>query len=518
MKKPLLALVMAFALLVPTSALASPKAGASCSKAGSASTYAGKKYTCIKSGKKLVWNKGVAIAKPTPSPSPSASPSASPTPTTTSIPIIFDIDHLDPTLVYQKSRETVWNIINASSINTNPFIYYVGGHVDLSRVELEKISLMNAFKFWSSIIKPKSVQVVFYDFQDLDWAVAKYKEIAGISGIDTASCGSNYCGNASAYYVDPGSTKLDLNAPLEILDSNFDGKFFSVKLKVDSQANGAFIVIKEAGINKQNSSTTKDSEGYVNIKVEIPVSARNLKVQVFLYSYANLRESPCCFSFETFMSDPTSPTPSPTPSPEGSQNTVTSTPEDRLYFFEQGLGSGNSVLRNRQTSPHEYTHLAQAGAASNYWGAAPWWALEGMASFYGEAIGYQSFDKNQEKRKEFHANAASDPAITKLLGATLKSLLANNDKVLTVSLMGKTEKWDGNQSQLQSQLGLTYLLGSYACEVLAAVYGQEKINMFMKSFTTSDDWAKNFQNTFGISKTTFYEKLTPYLYEMTKEL
>ena len=81
MKKQFLALVMAFALLIPTSALASPKPGASCSKSGSTTTYSGKKYTCVKSGKKLVWNKGVAIPKPIPTPTPTATPTPSPSPT-----------------------------------------------------------------------------------------------------------------------------------------------------------------------------------------------------------------------------------------------------------------------------------------------------------------------------------------------------------------------------------------------------------------------------------------------------
>lgn len=41
------------------------KAGAKCTKAGATSTYAGKKFTCIKSGKNLVWNKGVTVKKAT---------------------------------------------------------------------------------------------------------------------------------------------------------------------------------------------------------------------------------------------------------------------------------------------------------------------------------------------------------------------------------------------------------------------------------------------------------------------
>ncbi len=64
---------------------AAPKAGATCKKVGLTATYAGKKFTCIKSGKKLVWNKGVKVlvAKPvaTPTGSASAVPKVSATPT-----------------------------------------------------------------------------------------------------------------------------------------------------------------------------------------------------------------------------------------------------------------------------------------------------------------------------------------------------------------------------------------------------------------------------------------------------
>ena len=43
--------------LIPANAAA--KAGAKCTKAGSTEVVKSKSYTCIKSGKKLVWNKGV---------------------------------------------------------------------------------------------------------------------------------------------------------------------------------------------------------------------------------------------------------------------------------------------------------------------------------------------------------------------------------------------------------------------------------------------------------------------------
>ena len=47
-------------------AFAAAKAGAKCSKVGIQSAVGTKTFTCIKSGKKLVWNKGVVISTKTP--------------------------------------------------------------------------------------------------------------------------------------------------------------------------------------------------------------------------------------------------------------------------------------------------------------------------------------------------------------------------------------------------------------------------------------------------------------------
>lgn len=57
--------------LVSAPSFAGVKAGAKCSKAGTTATAAGKKFTCVKSGTRLVWNKGVTIkAAPKPSQTP----------------------------------------------------------------------------------------------------------------------------------------------------------------------------------------------------------------------------------------------------------------------------------------------------------------------------------------------------------------------------------------------------------------------------------------------------------------
>jgi len=59
------ATIIALAIsIIPNSYAATPKAGTKCSKAGVTKTYSGKKFTCIKLGKKLYWNNGIKVKVP----------------------------------------------------------------------------------------------------------------------------------------------------------------------------------------------------------------------------------------------------------------------------------------------------------------------------------------------------------------------------------------------------------------------------------------------------------------------
>jgi hypothetical protein len=65
--------------VIPDANALTAKAGAKCTKVKATSVVKGKKYTCIKSGKKLIWNKGVVVkpaAKPSTKPSPAVTPIA----------------------------------------------------------------------------------------------------------------------------------------------------------------------------------------------------------------------------------------------------------------------------------------------------------------------------------------------------------------------------------------------------------------------------------------------------------
>ena len=91
----LIALVFIF---LPVSAISAQKVstGSTCKIYKQKVTFQSKIYTCTKSGKKLVWSKGVMVVKPTPTPTPTAigdplgavggSPTPTPTPTTTPTP------------------------------------------------------------------------------------------------------------------------------------------------------------------------------------------------------------------------------------------------------------------------------------------------------------------------------------------------------------------------------------------------------------------------------------------------
>jgi hypothetical protein len=70
---------VALALVIAPPASAAAKEGAACKKAGQSSTVSGRKFTCVKKGSKLVWNKGVVVKK---APSAATTPAASAAPAT----------------------------------------------------------------------------------------------------------------------------------------------------------------------------------------------------------------------------------------------------------------------------------------------------------------------------------------------------------------------------------------------------------------------------------------------------
>ena len=93
MRKVALSILLITSFLVPVSAqAATAKAGASCPKAKATQTVGTKKFTCIKSGKKLVWDKGVTVPKAA-TPKPTAT--TTPTPPTPPVVVVKKAQEID---------------------------------------------------------------------------------------------------------------------------------------------------------------------------------------------------------------------------------------------------------------------------------------------------------------------------------------------------------------------------------------------------------------------------------------
>ena len=106
----LLALIVA---LIPTNAVSAQaiNAGTACKVLNQKVNYQNTTYSCIKSGKKLLWDKGVPVAATTLIPTPMVTPAATPTPTplSTSAPTTQDLETPAPGATCSRNKNALKN-------------------------------------------------------------------------------------------------------------------------------------------------------------------------------------------------------------------------------------------------------------------------------------------------------------------------------------------------------------------------------------------------------------------------
>lgn len=157
----LISLFLVFGFM-PSAEAVKPKAGASCKTLGAKQISNNREFTCVKKGKKRVWNKGVAIRiqptststptptlsatpTPTPTPLPSLTPSPTPTPTPTPTVTVTSTPTPSPTstvrsftaaeVATRNSETSCWSIVNGDVYDlTNWIRQHPGGKAAILRI------------------------------------------------------------------------------------------------------------------------------------------------------------------------------------------------------------------------------------------------------------------------------------------------------------------------------------------------------------------------------------------------
>ena len=149
--------------LIPANAAA--KAGAKCTKVGITSITSGKTFTCIKSGKKLVWNKGVSKST-----------------ATAPVDIPISIDNLDLKGVPQKAYDNVIKVLKSSPRASYEPTKFIGANVTQARVDQELVGVERAIDLWAPYFKPDKFQVIYVVRGDEEWLEKKSTEL-GLSSM-----------------------------------------------------------------------------------------------------------------------------------------------------------------------------------------------------------------------------------------------------------------------------------------------------------------------------------------------
>ncbi len=179
-------------LVISPSTVALGQAGLKCSKIGNVSIQKGMKFTCIKSGKKLVWSNGTRVQKSKPSPIPQISDNQkSSTDRTDST---FEITVYSGGAGQGKKRESIQS--------------------DELPANIAPLSTTDNLKLW--IYDPenrnRALRVPGIQIQKIDGSSWQFKELVGFDGILTVD-------------LSPGSYTVDVTEPNNDQRKYFRGRY-----------------------------------------------------------------------------------------------------------------------------------------------------------------------------------------------------------------------------------------------------------------------------------------------------
>jgi len=217
--------VVVLALLVSTievSASAAVKAGTNCTKAGVKKVdTAGKTLTCLKVGKKLIWNKAAVnpVAKQSPAPTPVTS--VAPVAAVPTAPTSFD----DLIQNYKGISYAAWSKSRAKILASTKtdFNYQLVLGPNSQLTNKDPTSAFNSVtRLYSGYAKPGDVYLLAFNFEDRDWAVKQMESIiptASSRWIYDVACATKASCDGGGSFFD-GSKKHLIVETMVIINEN----------------------------------------------------------------------------------------------------------------------------------------------------------------------------------------------------------------------------------------------------------------------------------------------------------
>jgi hypothetical protein len=224
MKRTSAALIV-FTLLVSIfqiSANAAVKAGTNCTKAGVKKVdTAGKTLTCLKVGKKLIWNKAAVnpVAKQSPAPTPVTS--VAPVAAVPTAPTSFD----DLIQNYKGISYAAWSKSRAKILASTKtdFNYQLVLGPNSQLTNKDPTSAFNLVtRLYSGYAKPGDVYLLAFNFEDRDWAVKQMESIiptASSRWIYDVACATKASCDGGGSFFD-GSKKHLIVETMVIINEN----------------------------------------------------------------------------------------------------------------------------------------------------------------------------------------------------------------------------------------------------------------------------------------------------------
>jgi hypothetical protein len=234
MKKWVAGLVLLFtfsSLSLSAFSATPPKSGSVCTKQGITKTYKGKKYICIKAGKRLVWNRGVGVQNPIPNLSPSPMPSLSPSPSASPSPypslVASPSPSPSPSLSTERQKtkgeeaaNEIFQQFSKSDKESEQLLVFYSPTINRDS-EIVKQNIDDSYKsiaYWESlgVTFSKKIALVFVTEKDQAWW-KEFKPKLGSSEHDLdRSTFANYLTQPFMGYAGIGKRSDEVLAPFHI--------------------------------------------------------------------------------------------------------------------------------------------------------------------------------------------------------------------------------------------------------------------------------------------------------------